>query len=286
MKTDVEHRSTDDIPAINFGQFVGFRFNAVDFKTQPFRRFYRSAIVPGRVTDPPSQRDPAWRDQTLATGFDWNPTKPGAYTFFVQSIDRDLNYSEPARAFLQIVTPWYANAFIMVPGGGAAVGLVGWALVARSLVIRRKREADKLREEMAHRDREARARLEQEVREREQAQEYFQSLVENVPVMVYRRDLEGRLTFINRLGAEFFAKLFGGLRNPTDAVGKGYEALEGIATPEGIISMREADREVIRTGRLSEREFKFERGDRPAIWLHSIRTPVIAPDGRIIGVQL
>ena len=286
VKTDVEHRSTDDIPAINFGQFVGFRFNAVDFKTQPFRRFYRSAIVPGRVTDPPSQRDPAWRDQTLATGFDWNPTKPGAYTFFVQSIDRDLNYSEPARAFLQIVTPWYANAFIMVPGGGAAVGLVGWALVARSLVIRRKREADKLREEMAHRDREARARLEQEVREREQAQEYFQSLVENVPVMVYRRDLEGRLTFINRLGAEFFAKLFGGLRNPTDAVGKGYEALEGIATPEGIISMREADREVIRTGRLSEREFKFERGDRPAIWLHSIRTPVIAPDGRIIGVQL
>ena len=55
MKTDVEHRSTDDIPAINSGQLVGFRFNAVDFKTQPFRRFYRSAIVPGRVTDPPRQ---------------------------------------------------------------------------------------------------------------------------------------------------------------------------------------------------------------------------------------
>jgi hypothetical protein len=91
---ELKQRNTDDIPAINFGQLVGFRFNAVDYRTQPFRRFYRSAIVPGRVTNLASQRDPAWRKQTLATGFDWNPTKPGAYTFFVQSIDRDLNHSE------------------------------------------------------------------------------------------------------------------------------------------------------------------------------------------------
>jgi signal transduction histidine kinase/DNA-binding response OmpR family regulator/ligand-binding sensor domain-containing protein len=160
VKTDVEHRSTDDIPAINFGQLVGFRFNAADFKTLPYRRFYRSAIVAGRPTDPPGPHDAAWREQTLATGFDWNPATPGIYTFFVQCIDRDMNYSEPARAVLQIVTPWYANAWIMIPGGIVMAGLFGWAVVARSLVIRRNREADQLRGQMLEQERKARVTLE------------------------------------------------------------------------------------------------------------------------------
>ncbi len=165
VKTDVEHRSTDRIPAIHSGQLIGFRFNAVDFKTQPFRRFYRYAKVPGHVTDPPGKRDPAWREPTLATQFDWNPDKPGDYTFFVQSIDRDLNYSEPARALLTIVTPWFANAFIMVPGGGGLLGLLGWAFVARSLYARKRREAEQLREQMLEQEREARVTLESKNKE-------------------------------------------------------------------------------------------------------------------------
>ncbi len=171
VKTDVEHRSTDKIPAINFGQLVGFRYNAVDFKTQPFRRFYRSAIVPGRVTDPPGQRDPAWRDQTLATGYDWNPKKPGPYTFFVQSIDRDMNYSEPARAFLQIVTPWYANAWIMIPGGAAMLGLFGWAVIARMLYTNKQRETERLRGQMFEQERNARITLEAANKELAEAKE-------------------------------------------------------------------------------------------------------------------
>jgi signal transduction histidine kinase/DNA-binding response OmpR family regulator/streptogramin lyase len=160
VKTDVEHRSTDGIPAINFGQLVGFRYNEVDFKTQPFRRFYRSAIVSGRAADPPGQRDTAWQEQTLATGFDWNPKEPGAYTFFVQFIDRDLNYSEPARAFLLIVTPWYANAWIMIPGGIAMAGLLGWAFVARMLYAKKQRETERLRGQMLEQERKARVTLE------------------------------------------------------------------------------------------------------------------------------
>ena len=101
VKTDVEHRSTEEIPAINSKQLVGFRYDAVDFKTLPSRRSYRCAIVPGRPANPPGKRDAAWREPTPATGFDWNPPASGAYTFFVQSIDRDLNYSEPARAFFR-----------------------------------------------------------------------------------------------------------------------------------------------------------------------------------------
>jgi len=160
VKTDAEHRSTDESLAIPSGQLVGFRFNAVDFKTQPVRRFYRCALVPGRAETPPSKRDGLWHEPTLATQFDWNPKAPGEYTFFVQFIDRDLNYSEPTRAFLKIITPWYANAWIIVPSGSMILGLFGWAFVARSLVIRRKREAEQLRGQMLEQERQARLKLE------------------------------------------------------------------------------------------------------------------------------
>jgi signal transduction histidine kinase len=33
----------------------------------------------------------------------------------VQSIDRDLNYSAPAYLWLRVVTPWYANQWILLP---------------------------------------------------------------------------------------------------------------------------------------------------------------------------
>ncbi|MSU36737.1 MAG: response regulator [Pedosphaera sp.] len=51
-------------------------------------------------------------------------------------------------AHLTIAPPWFANAFIVVPSSGGLLGLVGWAFVARSLVIRRKLEAEQLRERL------------------------------------------------------------------------------------------------------------------------------------------
>jgi signal transduction histidine kinase/CheY-like chemotaxis protein/ligand-binding sensor domain-containing protein/protocatechuate 3,4-dioxygenase beta subunit len=286
VQTDQLFTNLNTLPHITAGRLVTFKFSAVDFRTRPEKRLYRYAVVPGRAATAPPKADAWWSPATRSAEIAWPFKSRGEYTFFVQAIDRDLNYSPAAVAPLTIVPPWYLNGWIMVPSGGLFLGLFGWAFIARALYFRKRREAEQLREELANRDREARARLEQEVREREQAQEYFQSLVENVPVMVYRRDLEGRLTFINRLGSEFFSQLFGVAQDPNYGIGKGYEVLEGIATPEGIAGMKKADREVIRTGLLLEREFKFERGDRPAIWLHSIRTPVLAHDGRVIGVQL
>ncbi len=147
VKTDREHRATA-VPTIPIGQLVAFQFSAVDFKTQPMRRFYRQAIVPGRVETPPEKRDPAWGEPMSATQFNWNPEAPGEYTFFVQFIDRDLNYSEPARAVLKIVTPWYANMAFIVPGGAVFVGLLGWAVLARMLYARKRREAERLREQL------------------------------------------------------------------------------------------------------------------------------------------
>ncbi len=285
VQLDQLYRDMSQLPKVLAGRLMTFNCAAVEFRTRPARRLHRYAIVPGHQASPSAKTNAVWLPPDSAPQFAWRTNQAGAYTFFAQIIDRDLNYSTPAAVHFQIVPPFYANAFIMVPSGGAALGLIGWAFVARSLVIRRKREAEQLREEMAKRDREARAKLEKEVGEREQAQVYFQSLVENVPVMVYRRDLEGRVTFCNRLGAKWLSEVFGFPENPADMIGIGYEGFEGIATPEEIARIKEADREVTQTGRFIEREFKFERRDRPSVWVHTIRTPVLAPGGAITGVQ-
>ncbi len=280
VKTDREHR-TAAVPPIPFGQLVAFQFNAVDFKTQPMRRFYRQAIVPGRVEMPPDKRDPAWREPMSANQFNWNPEAPGEYTFFVQFIDRDLNYSEPARAFLKIVTPWYANGLIVGGGLGGLLGFAGWAVVARFLYVRKRREAERLREQMLEQERASKAALEREVVERKQAQEYFESLVENVPVMVIRRDCEGRFTFINRLGVEFIQKKLGATFS--DPIGKDDSAW---APPDVAANVRAADQEVIRTGQPLEREFQIGQPGRPPFWIHSIRTPIRDARGQVTGVQM
>ena len=43
VKTDREHRAAA-VPGISAGQLVAFQYDAIDFKTQPNRRFYRHAV--------------------------------------------------------------------------------------------------------------------------------------------------------------------------------------------------------------------------------------------------
>jgi PAS domain S-box-containing protein len=280
VQTDRLYSNLNALPHITAGRLVTFKSKAVDLRTRPDKRLFRYAIVPGHVISSLPDGNELWRPATREAEFAWPTKKPGEYTFFTQSIDRDLNYSVPAVAHLTIVPPWYANAFIMAPAGGGLLGLVGWAFVARSLVVRRKREADELREQLVEKDRAARAVLEQEVQRRKQAQEYFESLVENVPVLVNRRDLEGKLIFANRLGKEFWAKL----------IGVPMEQLIGLddrswASPEEVATIREGDQQVIRSGQPLEREISFQRPGRPPVWIHSIRTPIHDATGRVTGVQ-
>ena len=108
-----------------------------------------------------------------------------------------MNVSPPARAILSDITPWYANAWITRPAGVGVFGLVGWAFIARLMVVRRKREAEQLRERMLEQERIAKAALEQEVAERKRAEEYYLTLVESIPHIVIRKNREGRYTFVN-----------------------------------------------------------------------------------------
>ncbi len=156
VQLDQLYLDVSQLPKVLAGRLMTFKCAAVEFRTRPARRLYRYAIVPGHQTDAPAKTNALWVAADSSPQFAWRTNKAGAYTFFAQMIDRDLNYSAPAVVHFEIVPPFYANAWIMVPGGGALLGLVGWAFVARSLVIRRKREAEQLRERLLREEHDAR----------------------------------------------------------------------------------------------------------------------------------
>jgi len=105
VTTDQTYWDLSNIPAFTPKTRVTIEYNAIDFKTLPEKRQYCCRIKeidsdwhPRIVAEFTRIRGSA----TKATSFDYTFDKPGTYTFEVQAIDRDLNYSEPAMLSLTI----------------------------------------------------------------------------------------------------------------------------------------------------------------------------------------
>src|SRR5206468_2037240 len=104
-----------------------------------------------------------------------------------------------------IFAPWYANAWIIVPSGVAGFGLVVWAFVARSLYAAKRREAERLREQMLEQEHKAREGLEREISERKRVWEKqrisearLQAIIDNSPAVIFLKDAQGRYLLANR----------------------------------------------------------------------------------------
>jgi PAS domain S-box-containing protein len=289
VQTGTNYAAGDAVPRLPEGTRVTFHFSVVDFETQRNKRIYRWRIASGAPDAETLKNATDWH-VTHEPSCEWVPDQPGAYTFAVQYVDRDLNYSPAAVARLTIVTPWYANAWIMVPGGAAIAGLVGWTFVARSMVIQRKREADQLREQLLAEEKQARAALEQQVAETRKAeasmresQELYHSLVENIPHIVIRKDVNGVYTFLNSMSEDWLGLPLkdGGYIGKTD--------LE-LFPAELARQIREADRQVMQTGEILEGDHKFERSEALPIkrisYYHWVRVPIRNAAGKISGVQV
>src|SRR5262249_24945449 len=149
-----EFSSSSSILKVTQGGLVSFKFKAVDFKTLPgaLRYRYQLAHSSGENLD-----EKNWSLPSPAGEFEWNAEKPGDWTFAVQFIDRDLNVSPAAMKSFQVVPRWDLNAAIMLPAGTTFTGLLTWAFVARSLYARKRREAERLREQILEQERHARA---------------------------------------------------------------------------------------------------------------------------------
>ncbi|MBI2504743.1 MAG: hypothetical protein HYW07_16120 [Candidatus Latescibacteria bacterium] len=140
------------IPPVTAGTRLTFQYRAIDFATLPAKRQYRCRI---------QGLDPDWRSPAHSALFEWTPEEAGTYTFEVQAIDRDLNYSAPARLSLTVLPPWYLDAWIALPGSSALVVLAAASLFFGGRYRRQRREAQRLREQMLEQERQARARLEE-----------------------------------------------------------------------------------------------------------------------------
>jgi signal transduction histidine kinase/CheY-like chemotaxis protein len=160
VKADRDYTELAKLPPLTQGRRVALKYDAVDFNTRQESRQFRYQLASENSGFDPLNAKANWREPTRETTVDWTPDQPGTYTLAVQYIDRDLNYSKPVLAQLTVVPPWFRNAFIMVPSVGTVLGLFGWAFIARSLVIRRKREAEELRELLLEQEREGRLALE------------------------------------------------------------------------------------------------------------------------------
>lgn len=258
-----------------------FRFQTVDYRTSPDKRIYRCGFFPGRLPEPPALDAPGWEEPSYGDRFAWTAPHSGEFTVFVSGIDRDLNESPPARAFIKVITPWHANRMITIPGSLGGLALMGWAGIAGLMVVRRKRESTELREAMLQQEQEARQQLESEVAERKNAEAYFKSLIENVPVQVFRRDLDGSLTYVNEAGIKFWQKHYG----ITLKAGQGWNDSREWFPPEQVDPIIEAHDKIARTGETSERAIMFTPPDGEPIWLHDILTPIRDGAGKITGVQ-
>ena len=94
METDRRYTNLQAVPSITTGQRLTIKYRALDFKTLPEKQQYRVRT---------KGLDADWQKSTKANTFDIALDEAGTYTFEVQAIDRDLNYSEPARVTLNVI---------------------------------------------------------------------------------------------------------------------------------------------------------------------------------------
>jgi signal transduction histidine kinase/ligand-binding sensor domain-containing protein/CheY-like chemotaxis protein len=158
VKADRDYADVSRMPAQTTGSRLTFNLNMVDHLTRPEKQQFRYQAIPGTASPEQLAHSRNWSKPVKAIEIDWTTNAPGTYTFAVQYINQDLRYSEPAVATITLVLPWYRNAKLMVPLAVLNFALVGWAVAARSLYMRKRREAERLREQLfeeEHRAREA-----------------------------------------------------------------------------------------------------------------------------------
>ncbi len=154
LQADGTERNLTGVTSVLEDRRTTFHFAAMDGATPASRRQYRLEIK--------SDDDAVSPVSLIETKpqFDWSPSQPGRYNVSVQYTNGELNYSKPVTASITVVKPWYRNWLIMAPLGVINGGLIGWAFAARSLYLRKRREATRLREQIFEQEHRARLDLE------------------------------------------------------------------------------------------------------------------------------
>jgi signal transduction histidine kinase len=152
-----EISSPGQITALTLGQRVTVHLSVVDTRTPPGGRRYLYKFA---KTSADAHGTNGWI-QVKRNTFEWIPRRNGKQFLAVLYVDQDLNYSLPAVKELRVVPPWYLNARVTVPAILVNLALLGVACGASYRSRIRKREANRLRDQMLEQERRAREIAEQ-----------------------------------------------------------------------------------------------------------------------------
>jgi len=132
IQTDYIYTDLEKLPDFNFGERITFKFDTSDFRTLPEKRQYRYRI---------RELNTDWSESSRTTTFDHKFKYKGRYTFEVQYIDRDLNYSEPASVELTINPPLFYQTIGFLIGVGVifGIGIVSGTVQTLKMMEQRRR---------------------------------------------------------------------------------------------------------------------------------------------------
>jgi signal transduction histidine kinase len=120
----------------------------VDLTTAPEQRVFRQFLHPGRFESGKVLSQGGWTNVIGRQYVEWSPDRPGPWTLAVQFVDRNGNVSKPALALFDVFTPWYRNVALLYPASTGMFLLTALSIVSTTRARRRKREADRLREQL------------------------------------------------------------------------------------------------------------------------------------------
>ena len=217
VTTDKTYRNLDDIPILTTGTRATIEYNAIDFKTIPEKRQYRVRI---------KEIDPDWCKPTKSTSFDYTFDKPDTYTFEVQAIDRDLNYSQPDSLTLKVVPPFYLRASFLTPTVSLGTILVALLTILSIGYIKRRRQVHSY-QELA-------------VRELQDAHDMQMSLMPQTAPPLEGVEIAGRCLPANTVSGDFFDYLEGKHKSEValvvaDVTGKAMKGAMNAVMADGIL---------------------------------------------------
>ena len=159
-QTDRDPAPRQGEAAATRGHRVTFTFQAPDLKSRPEQRQYRWRITPGSHTSSEPSPSSPWSSPSELGRHETTFAQAGAFTFTAQYIDRDLHYSEPVSMVVRVVAPWYERPWFILPAGLVIGGLLLTSTVSTWRYAHKRREAQRLREQMLQQEHEAKLALE------------------------------------------------------------------------------------------------------------------------------
>jgi PAS domain S-box-containing protein len=223
--------------------------------------------------------DSHWTEPTRARRAYYGGLKPGHYRFeVIGSAHNGLWSATPTvleftilPAFYQTWWFWFIVLAVIV-GIGVAVHRV------------RMRVLDRRAQALARQNAELEQRIEARTAELAKSNEalkssqyFYHSLVESLPQIILRKDVNGRIQYANAPFGEL-------MRRPLqELIGKvDYE----LCSPEVGAKLRADDTRVLESGEVMEHEHYVDRDGEPRRYLHCKRVPLYDNDRRPIGVQV